>query len=103
MKQVWSLLTNEGALVWDIFKTKYFPNTSILNAELGRNPSYIWKSFWKAKNSFKMVYHGELEMVQASKSRKMVGWIAIPAARKALLEETWKNLKLWTLLLISII
>lgn len=29
-------------------KAKYYPNTSFLNAEMGANPSYVWRSIMAA-------------------------------------------------------
>ena len=43
-KQAWRLLINPSSLVARIFKAKYFPYTSFLNAKLGSNPSYIRRS-----------------------------------------------------------
>ncbi|KAI5392990.1 hypothetical protein KIW84_060227 [Lathyrus oleraceus] len=31
------------------FKAKYFPCSSIFEASLGNNPSYVWRSLWKAR------------------------------------------------------
>lgn len=33
-----------------IFKARYFPNTSFLEAELDNNPSYLWKSIWSSQD-----------------------------------------------------
>ena len=43
-KQGWKLLTDEGSLIAKIYKAKYFPNCNFLAAELGHNPSYVWRS-----------------------------------------------------------
>ncbi|KAK9682377.1 hypothetical protein RND81_10G069600 [Saponaria officinalis] len=48
-KQVWSLCTNENTLAARVIKGKYYPNSSFLEAQLGRNPSYTWRGFWEAK------------------------------------------------------
>uniref|UniRef100_A0A803QEJ8 Reverse transcriptase zinc-binding domain-containing protein n=1 Tax=Cannabis sativa TaxID=3483 RepID=A0A803QEJ8_CANSA len=37
-----------------IYKARYFSNGSFLNAELGPNPSFIWRSLWEAKSLVKM-------------------------------------------------
>ncbi|KAG6693248.1 hypothetical protein I3842_10G159900, partial [Carya illinoinensis] len=42
-KQGWRLLRNEGSLVHRVFKAKYFPNTSLFEAKLRNNSSYVWK------------------------------------------------------------
>ncbi|XP_031094434.1 uncharacterized protein LOC115998904 [Ipomoea triloba] len=43
-KQGWRLLVNPQSLVSRILKAKYFPNVNFLEATLGNNPSYIWRS-----------------------------------------------------------
>lgn len=48
-KQGWRLLTNPNSLVGRLLKAKYFPNVSFLKAELGRCPSFLWRSIWDGK------------------------------------------------------
>lgn len=48
-KQAWRLVTNSGSLIAQIFKARYFPNNSFLEAELGVNPSYTWRGIWEAR------------------------------------------------------
>lgn len=36
-------------MVSRIFKARYFPSTSFLEAELGNNPSYFWRSIWSSQ------------------------------------------------------
>ncbi|XP_060969468.1 uncharacterized protein LOC133036755 [Cannabis sativa] len=52
-KQGWRLLTMEDSLVARIYKARYFPHGSFLNAELGQNPSFIWRSIWAAQDLVK--------------------------------------------------
>lgn len=33
-----------------VFKAKYFPNCSVLDARLGHSPSYVWRSLWSSKS-----------------------------------------------------
>ena len=49
-KQVWKLLTNLESLVGQIFKARYFPGTSVVEAGLGYNPSFVWRSLMAAKH-----------------------------------------------------
>ena len=49
-KQVWKLLLNLKSLVGQIFKAHYFPHTSIAEAGLGYNPSFVWRSLMAAKH-----------------------------------------------------
>jgi hypothetical protein len=43
-KQGWKLLTNHDSILSKVFKAKYYPKERFLNAILGHNPSYIWRS-----------------------------------------------------------
>lgn len=43
-KQGWRLMTNAGNLVARVYKSRYFPHTNFLDAKIGSNPSYIWRS-----------------------------------------------------------
>ncbi|XP_062088916.1 uncharacterized protein LOC133795483 [Humulus lupulus] len=49
-KQGWRFLRNPDNLVSKIFKAKYFPNCSFLEAGLGRNPSFVWRSIVAAQD-----------------------------------------------------
>lgn len=48
-KQGWRILNASNPLVTAIMKAKYFPNTDFLNAQLGSNPSYAWRSIMSAQ------------------------------------------------------
>lgn len=43
-KQCWRLFKNEDSLVSKILKVKYYPRSSILEAQKGTKPSYAWRS-----------------------------------------------------------
>ncbi|KAM6593181.1 hypothetical protein CsatA_000884 [Cannabis sativa] len=45
-KQAWRLIVNESSLVSRLYKARYFPRGSFFTAELGHNPSFIWKSIF---------------------------------------------------------
>jgi len=47
-KQGWKLLTEPDSLVSRIFKAGYFPSGTYLTAQLGHNPSYVWRSILRA-------------------------------------------------------
>jgi len=44
-KQGWKFQTELDSLVSSIYKARYFPFRSYLTANLGHNPSYVWRSF----------------------------------------------------------
>lgn len=43
-KWVWRMIVNLDHLVIRVFKAKYFKNLDIMDASMGVNPSYIWRS-----------------------------------------------------------
>lgn len=43
-KQGWRFINNSNPLVTSLMKAKYFPGSDFLNAKMGDNPSYIWRS-----------------------------------------------------------
>ena len=52
-KQGWKLLTNTKSLVARVYRARYFPNGTFLDAELGSNPSYVWRSIMEAQHVVK--------------------------------------------------
>ncbi|GAU14651.1 hypothetical protein TSUD_97150 [Trifolium subterraneum] len=48
-KQVWNILQNPNSLVAKLIKARYFPRSSLFEAPLGYNPSFAWRSMWKAR------------------------------------------------------
>ena len=49
-KQAWRLIHNNGSLFYRVYKAWYFPNTSFLEVELGRNPFFVWRSLLAARD-----------------------------------------------------
>lgn len=48
-KQAWRLINNVNPLVTQIMKARYYPNADFLQASLGVNPSYVWRSILEAQ------------------------------------------------------
>ncbi|XP_030478020.1 uncharacterized mitochondrial protein AtMg00310-like [Cannabis sativa] len=49
-KQGWQLLTNESSLIGKVFKARYYPNRTFLDARLGNNPNFVWRSVHEAQS-----------------------------------------------------
>ncbi|XP_062076041.1 uncharacterized protein LOC133780185 [Humulus lupulus] len=48
-KQAWRLITNPDSLVGRVYKARYYPQGSFLEAELGSNPSFVWRCILESK------------------------------------------------------
>jgi hypothetical protein len=44
-KQCWRLWSVYDSLIAKIMKVKYFPRSTILEAQVGNKPSFAWRSF----------------------------------------------------------
>ena len=49
-KQAWRLIHSTHSLFYRVYKSRYFPNCSFLDADLGNNPSYVWRSLLAARD-----------------------------------------------------
>ena len=49
-KHGWKLMTDSSSLLAQIFWARYYPNSTFLNASLGTNPNYTWRSILTSKN-----------------------------------------------------
>ena len=48
-KQAWWLLHETHSLFYCVYKTRYFPSCSFMDAELGASPSVVWRSLLQAR------------------------------------------------------
>ncbi|KAH1092318.1 hypothetical protein J1N35_019575 [Gossypium stocksii] len=49
VKQGWHFSVKSNTLATHIFKSKYYHNTTCWNAQLGTDPSYVWRSIFAAR------------------------------------------------------
>ncbi|CAL1394093.1 unnamed protein product [Linum trigynum] len=52
-KQIWNLLQNPTSLAARVLKAKYYPNSDVLQARVGYNPSFTWRSLMAAQTMVK--------------------------------------------------
>ncbi|KAL5555439.1 hypothetical protein UlMin_037675 [Ulmus minor] len=71
-KQGWRLIRSPDSLVGKVLKACYFPNCSFLEAKLGGNPSFSWRSIWWGREIIEMGSCwrvGSGEMISVTKDR----------------------------------
>ena len=71
-KQVWQLLHNKDSLFYKVFKSKYFPNCTILEEGVNVKGSYAWQSILKARRVVRLslkwrIQDGKLVMIHGDK------------------------------------
>lgn len=53
-KQAWKLITHPNSLMSRLLKARYFPAGNFLNASLGHNPSYTWRSLHSSQDLLRL-------------------------------------------------
>ena len=69
-KQTWCLLQNKNSLFYRVFKTRFFPDCSIMEAKEGHGGSYAWKSILKGRS---VIERGAKWRVGNGESKKKLG------------------------------
>ena len=52
-KQAWRLIQGGHSLFVRVYKARYFPNCSFMEAKIGCNPSFVWRSLLEARELIK--------------------------------------------------
>ncbi|CAH9137211.1 unnamed protein product [Cuscuta epithymum] len=52
-KQGWRLINESGSLMSRVLHARYYPNSTFLQAKLGSNPSFIWRSIFETQEIIK--------------------------------------------------
>ena len=50
VEQAWQLIHNTYSLFNRVYKSRYFPNCSFMDADLGNNQSYVWRGLLAARD-----------------------------------------------------
>lgn len=91
-KQMWNIMQHPESLTHKILKAKYFPRHNILEAGLGFQPSYLWRSLLAAKP---IVEDGLAWRIGDGRSVKIASdrWIGLdhPARPMQIIDEDWRE------------
>ncbi len=113
-KQCWRILQNPQSLFSRVFKARYFPTCSFLDAPLGSNPSFLWRSIlssrevltkglswhhrdgqltrpiWSETKSGIFTVKSAYEMMEKECSRSTIGECSYTAETRWLWRKNWK-------------
>jgi hypothetical protein len=80
-KQGWWLMTITHSLVFRVLKSKYFPSGTFLDAKLGSNPFFLWRSILAGRPT---LMAGLFWRVGNGRSIRVVedAWLPMPAVVK---------------------
>lgn len=76
-KQAWRLVQETRSLFYRVYKARYFPTCSFMEAELGSSPAFVWRSLLQARDiiregSFWKIGDGSTIGVESHK------WLPLP-------------------------
>ena len=82
-KQVWRMLHNPDSLCFRVFKARFFPNCSILDAKESNSGSYAWKSILGARDVIKKGMVWRIENGQTARIKEDK-WLPVKPSRVVL-------------------
>uniref|UniRef100_A0A7N2LLU9 Reverse transcriptase zinc-binding domain-containing protein n=1 Tax=Quercus lobata TaxID=97700 RepID=A0A7N2LLU9_QUELO len=72
-KQACRLVTGSHSLFYRVYKARYFPGCSFMDAKLGHNPSFVWRSLLAARDviraTFMQATQNDILRLQLSNTR----------------------------------
>lgn len=86
VKQGWRLQTNSSSLFYRVYKAKYFPSCDFIEANLGSQPSFAWRSILSTQEVVKKGVRwqvGDGEQIQVWKDK----WLHSPSTYKVVTVE----------------
>ena len=88
-KQAWRLVTKSHSLFYRVYKTRYFPRCSFMDAELSHNPSFVWHSLLAATD---VIQEGSMLKIGDGQSIKLTcnNWLQHPPLFKLGADTTLK-------------
>ena len=85
-KQTWRFLHDKSSLFYRIFKARFFPNCSIMEATCPSSASYAWKSIIKGRD---MIKRGAIWRIGDGKLAHIWGDRWLPQKHSALVLSPW--------------
>ena len=67
-KQAWRLIQDTHSLFYRVYKSRYFPTCTFMEAGLGNNPSYVWRSLLAARE---LIREGSIWQVSDGRTIKV--------------------------------
>uniref|UniRef100_A0A2N9IBV7 Reverse transcriptase domain-containing protein n=1 Tax=Fagus sylvatica TaxID=28930 RepID=A0A2N9IBV7_FAGSY len=113
-KQCWRLIHNTQSLFYRVFKARYFPSCSFTDAQMGSNPSFLWRSIlsgrevlnkglrwhheegqlsrplWSETKTGVFSVKSAYEMLERERNRSITGECSYSAQLRWLWRKTWK-------------
>jgi hypothetical protein len=80
-KQMWKVVMNLDSLAATIMKAKYFPNCSIMEANVGSRPSLVWRSILASKD---LIEDGAIWRIGDGRSVKIWGDKWLPRTKSSM-------------------